>query len=336
MKNRATAQMVAAQAEVSRAAVSRAFTPGSPISAEKRARVLEVARKLNYVPDHAASTLKTRRSRLVGLIVPDACSPWEAQEIDALTSALQEQGFGCVLFKTRSDMKLDELTLRNMRAFNPDSIIVFPEAIRPGQLAPYLDRAVPIYIDHLLPHPGESALPHDRLEVDLRPGMSQAVALLTGYQPKRIAYIAGRAGTEAEHARRGMLTTLLKERGLPPPVVVEGDFSYASGHAAALDLFRVHGGADAIFAVNDESAFGALDAIRQDLGLSIPRDVKLVGFDDIPQAGWGSYRLTTIRVDLNERVRMLVRLILMRLNDPDASPLSDRIATSLIVRDTVG
>lgn len=336
-RHRATAQMVASAAAVSRVAVSRAFNPGASLAPDKRMRILEIARELNYVPDRAARALKTRRSHLVGLIVPDACSPWEAQEIDALTTALQDRGFGALLFKTRADLDLDELTLRSLRSFNPDSVIVFPEYLRPDRLAPFLDHATPIYIDHMtrLADAGE-AMRCDRLEIDLRPGMGQAVALLAGYGLRRLAYISGRLTSGAEQARRAMLIRLLSERGLPPPVVVPGDFSYASGHRAMLDLFRAGDGADAIFAANDESAFGAIDALRHDLSLRVPQDVRVVGFDDIAQAAWGSYNLTTVKIDLAQRVQTLVRLILTRLNEPEAPPLSERLSTRLIVRGTVG
>ena len=82
--------------------------------------------------------------------------------------------------------------------------------------------------------------------------------------------------------------------------------------------------------------FGAIDALRHELGLSVPDDVKVVGFDDIPQSHWKSYNLTTVRIDLEERVRALVRLILMRLRAPDAEPLTETLNTRLIVRGTVG
>jgi DNA-binding LacI/PurR family transcriptional regulator len=328
--------MVAEAANVSRVAVSRAFNPEASLAADKRARILKVARELNYVPDRAARMLKTRRSHLVGLIVPDACSPWESQEIDALTTALQDKGFGAVLFKTRADLDLDEAALRNMRSYNPESVIVFPECVRPDRLEPFLDCAVPIYIDHLTrAHSGGEAL-YDRLEIDLAPGMGQAAALAAGFGARRIAYIAGRPGSEAAVARQAILSAALREAGLPQPIVVPGDFSYASGHRAALDIFRIEGGADAIFAANDESAFGALDALRHKLGLRVPGDVSVIGFDDITQASWDSYNLTTVKVDLARRVEALVRLILRRLKAPRAGPLSEHLGTKLVVRGTVG
>jgi len=120
------------------------------------------------------------------------------------------------------------------------------------------------------------------------------------------------------------------------PIVLPGDYTYDTAYQATLDLFRIGEGADAIFAANDVGAFGAIDALRHELGLSVPDDVKVVGFDDIPQSHWKSYNLTTVRIDLEERVRALVRLILMRLRAPDAEPLTETLNTRLIVRGTVG
>jgi DNA-binding LacI/PurR family transcriptional regulator len=123
---------------------------------------------------------------------------------------------------------------------------------------------------------------------------------------------------------------------MAPAVVAEGDFSYQRGFTATLELFRAGPGAEAIFAANDVSAFGILDALRHGLGLRVPDDVSVVGFDDIDQAAWHSYDLTTIKIDVEERVAALVRLILQRLQDRTAPPLTETIRTKLVVRGTVG
>ena len=100
--------------------------------------------------------------------------------------------------------------------------------------------------------------------------------------------------------------------------ICPGDYSYDTAYAATVDLFRVGDGADAIFAANDVGAFGVLDALRHELGLRVPQDVKVVGFDDIAQSHWKSYNLTTVKFDLRGARAALVRLILRRLNNPDA------------------
>lgn len=333
--------MVARTANVSRVAVSRAFNPSASIKPEKRARILKVARELNYTPDMAARSLVTRRSHLVGMIVPDVCSPWESQEIDALTTALQAEGFATLLFKTRTDLSMDERLLTYMKGFNPDSVIAFTENVRPKTLARVLERAVPIYVAY--PHgdaqdggrePGAPL--YDRLDVLMREGIEQAVALMQGYGARRIAYLAGVGNSLASVEREHVLRTVMAGRGLGEPVIVKGDYTYDTAYAATLGLFRVGEGADAIFAANDVGAFGAMDALRHELGLKVPQDVQVVGFDDIAQAHWKAYDLTTVRIDLEQRVGALVRLILRRLKDPSAPPLTETIGTKLVVRGTVG
>jgi DNA-binding LacI/PurR family transcriptional regulator len=336
---RATAEMVARRANVSRVAVSRAFNSHTSLKPEKRELILKIAQELNYTPDRAARALVSGRTHLVGVIVPDVCSYWESQEIDALTTALQNEGFATLLYKTRTDYSMDEKLLAYMRGFNPDSVIAFVENVKPTTLARFLDRAVPIYVHY--PHPGgddedDTAPLHDRLNVLQDTGIDQAVALLQGYRVKRIAYVSGAARSRSNTAREKMLRTVLARRGMKPPIIVPGDFSYETAYATTVDLFRVGGGADAVIAANDVGAFGVIDALRHELGLRVPEDVKVVGFDDIAQSHWKSYDLTTVKFDLNERVRALVRLILRRLNEPGAPALEETLHTTLVVRGTVG
>ncbi|MHB1109821.1 MAG: LacI family DNA-binding transcriptional regulator, partial [Devosia sp.] len=276
---RTTADLVARTANVSRVAVSRAFNSHASIKPEKRDRILQVARELNYTPDMAARSLVTRRSHLVGMIVPDVCSPWESQEIDALTTALQAEGFATLLFKTRTDHSMDERLLTYMKGFNPDSVIAFTENVGPQTLARVLDRAVPIYVGY--PHDDarhgaqETEGPlFDRLEVLMREGIEQAVALMRGYGARRFAYLAGYRESLASVEREHLLRTVMAERGLGEPIVVKGDYTYDTAFAAVLDLFRVGDGCDAIFAANDVGAFGAIDALRHELKLAVPQDVK--------------------------------------------------------------
>ena len=338
-RGRATAEMVAARAQVSRVAVSRAFNPHTSLKPEKRELILKIAQELNYTPDRAARALVSGRSHLVGVIVPDVCSHWESQEIDALTTALQAEGFATLLFKTRTDYSMDEQLLAYMRGFNPDSVIAFVENVKPHTLARFLDRAVPIYVHY--PLPGASIEPegeplHDRLNVLQRDGIDQAVALLQGFGARRIAYLSGAEKSRANGSRERTLRQVMADRGLAPPVVARGDFGYDAAYQATIDLFRVGDGADAIFAANDVGAFGVIDALRHELKLRVPEDVKVVGFDDIAQSHWKSYNLTTVKFDLDERVRALVRLILRRLNNPDAPGFQETLNTRLVVRGTVG
>jgi DNA-binding LacI/PurR family transcriptional regulator len=331
--------MVARTANVSRVAVSRAFNPHASIKPAKRDMILRVAQELNYTPDRAARSMVTGRSHLVGVIVPDVCSPWESQEIDALTTALQAEGFATLLFKTRTDLSMDETLLTYMKGYNPDSVIAFTENVRPQSLSRVLDRAVPIYVaygdDEAEADEAGGPLT-DRLKVVQRTGIEQAVALMQGYGAQRIAFLSGAPHSLATVEREKMVRRVLAERGLPAPVMMAGDYTYDTAYRETLNLFRVQGGVDAVFAANDVGAFGVMDALRHELGRRVPEDVQVVGFDDILQAHWKSYNLTTVKIDLIERVQAFVRLILARLRNPTQPSLTETIATRLVVRGTVG
>jgi DNA-binding LacI/PurR family transcriptional regulator len=331
--------MVARTANVSRVAVSRAFNPHASIKPAKRDMILRVAQELNYTPDRAARSMVTGRSHLVGVIVPDVCSPWESQEIDALTTALQAEGFATLLFKTRTDLSMDETLLTYMKGYNPDSVIAFTENVRPQSLSRVLDRAVPIYVAYGDDEAGadEAGGPlTDRLKVVQRTGIEQAVALMQGCGAQRIAFLSGAPHSLATVEREKMVRRVLAERGLPAPVMMAGDYTYDTAYRETLNLFRVQGGVDAVFAANDVGAFGVMDALRHELGRRVPEDVQVVGFDDILQAHWKSYNLTTVKIDLIERVQAFVRLILARLRNPTQPSLTETIATRLVVRGTVG
>lgn len=341
-RGQSIAEIVATRANVSRAAVSRAFNPNAPLRADKRALVLQIAEEMSYVPNLAAPVAARPWSHLVGVIVPHVCSPWESLEIDALTTALQDRGFATLLFKTLGDRSLDPQLLSYMRAYSPDSVVAFTENVRPEQLHRVFEHAVPVYVDYPDeatdpgPPPESARTRFDSLRVLQRDGIEQAVDLLARRGRHRIAYLAGNPNARASTARLRAMRQVLAGRGLPPPEVIPGDFTYQRGFDATVDLFRAGPGADAIIAANDVSAFGALDALRHDLGRDVPGSVGVIGFDDIDQAAWRSYDLTTIKIDVGERVAALVRLILQRLEVPGAAPLTETIRTRLVVRGTVG
>src|SRR5690606_10462076 len=140
----------------------------------------------------------------------------------------QAEGFATLLFKTRIDYSMDEQLLAYMRGFNPDSVIAFVENVKPRTLARFLDRAVPIYVHY--PMDGEAEPKgeplHDRLNVLQRDGIEQAVALLQGYGVRRIAYVSGEEKARANTSREQVLRQVMAARGLEPPSVVRGDFSY--------------------------------------------------------------------------------------------------------------
>ena len=135
--------------------------------------------------------------------------------------------------------------------------------------------------------------------------------------------------------RQRIVLQVAGQFGITVSAHIQGDFGYERAREEVRAYYRAHPMSDALFAANDVSAFGAIDALRHDLGRAIPEDTKVVGFDNIKQSGWKSYDLTTVGMDIDARVSALVRLIRNRLQDPASPDLVEGVETRLVVRGTV-
>ena len=333
------AKEVAAEAGVSRSAVSRAFNQKSYLDPKKRERILVIAKELGYYPNMAARAMVSNRTHLVAVVLPSLRRPWESQELDVLAEELQAIGFTTLVYKIpTSDLKLDQVS--HLRAYNPDSIIVNSDNLPPEGVRKMFKRSRPIYpvyanaeTDvHRQLDDRFSGL--DRLIIDQRPGIKHAMQLLAGCGCKTLTWLAGENGSQSNQDRQKIVLSQAEEFGLNVVSTIQGDFSYDTAREEVLSHFQSTKITDALFAANDVSAFGAMDALRNNLGHSVPQDIKVVGFDNISQSSWKSYDLTTVGMDINERVRALVRLIRNRLEDPKAPDLFECVETKLTVRGT--
>ncbi|MCD7059796.1 LacI family DNA-binding transcriptional regulator [Pelagibacterium xiamenense] len=339
----ATAQDVARAAGVSRIMVSRAFNPNASVKADKREHILKVAQRLGYHPDMAARSMVTGRSNLVAVLVPSIARAWESQEVDALITALQRQGMATLLFHVAAE-DLAEAAFLQVRAYKPAAVIAFLDLIGPEDLVPMFGNSPAIY-----PHfgaeppktqPGQLV---DRLHVNQHAGIRSAVKLLKGTGKRRVAYVAGAdtglpsrtENANSDHDRFAALQAALVEHGMELEARIEGEFDYETSRQRVLHYVRNGGAADAFFAANDISAFGALDALRHDLGLAVPEQYGVVGFDNIREASWRAYDLTTVGVSVEARVAALMRLVKARMADPSAPARVETVTASLIVRSSV-
>ena len=335
-----TAKAVAQKAGVSRSAVSRAFNPVAYLDPKKRAHILAVAKEIGYHPNMAARAMVSNRSHLVAVILPELRQPWESQELDALTDALQALGFATLVYKIPFAVpEFDQLS--HLRAYNPDSIIVYSDSLPLGGVKALFSGTrpiFPVYSDGtkvLAIETAESDPGFDQLIIDQRPGIKHALRLLSACGCRSLAWLTGTEDTHSNQDRQRVILEHAAQYGLEITGTIRGDFSYERAREEVRSRFRAGLRVDALFAANDVSAFGALDALRHDLGLSVPQDVKVIGFDNINQSSWKSYDLTTVGLDIDERVRALTRLIRDRLEDRQAPTLFERVESRLIVRGTV-
>lgn len=288
----ASSTAVARRAGVSQSTVSRVFSAGAAVSADVRERVLKAAAELNYKPNALPAILQTGRSGIVAVVVGGFYNPFFTEFLRCVTSLLREQRLETMLVDTSSDDNLDDI-VGELSRYRIDGVIS-SLAIRSIRVARKLEAAgIPIVAVNSKKFGNLRTV-----STDNRSAGAVAADLLIDGGCLKLAYLAGRESTAQSERERGFLKRL-KERHLPEPERVVAGFSYEEGYAAAVELLSSGSRPDGIFCVNDLVAIGALDAIRLEFGLSVPGDVQVVGFDDIPMAGWRGPNLTTFHQDMD-------------------------------------
>jgi DNA-binding LacI/PurR family transcriptional regulator len=327
-RNFVSALQVAKLASVSRSAVSRAFTEGASIAPETRDRVMQAALALGYHVNDLARGLLARRSRLVGIVVTKPEEGIRTHLLAALTARLILRGSVPIVLNTGLTGEERASAQRILMGHMAEAVIVlsgsppssFVEAARRnGQPVIVLGRADP-GTDHLM------------VEND-RAGRT-AAALFDGRGFERLGLVSSWAGTLSLTERERAFQDEAQKRGLSV-AIGRGELSdYEGGVAAAKSLFAGVDAPQAVFCVNDLLAFGVMDHARRVLGLSVPGDLSVIGFDDIPQAAWGAYRLTTFRQDPMVAAKEAIRMIERRQAHPELPPLEHIVAAPLVVRET--
>jgi DNA-binding LacI/PurR family transcriptional regulator len=286
-----SAQQVAELAGVSRSAVSRTFTSGASVSDATRAKVLRAADELGYHVNHLARSLIQDESGIVCLIVAEAATPHQARMLDALTRRLQEIDRVAMVINTSGESGRVEAALRQTLNYRASATIVLSGTPPAALVATCINsgqRVILINRDDLIEGPINVA-------VDNAAAAREALHMLDRCGCRRIAIVSSTAGTPSLVARERAFAAAAEARGMPAPVVRAGPTGYAAGFEAGRILLGGPARPDGAFCVTDLLACGFMDAGRREFGLDVPADLCVVGFDDIEQAGWAAYDLTTFR-----------------------------------------
>lgn len=312
-----TASDVARRAGVSRSAVSRAFTPEASIHPETREHVLTVARELGYRPNALARSLvKSKQgpsSGLIAVVMGEFDNPFQPHFFSQLTQALQAQGRVAMLVMPDAQGSLDD-ALERLIAYQVEGAIIAAGSLSPEATDAFLALGTPaVLLGREDPRGRVSAILTDNRAVGER-----AADYLLSQHRKAPAFIGGRADGQASRERQQGFIDTLKNAGLAtPPCLSNPDYSYASGYRAAQQLLRDYPDTDALFCACDALALGAMDALRA-AGKS-GQQFSLIGCDDVPQAAWPGYQLTT----LAQPVQQLVHQALDHLITSIASQRTD-------------
>ncbi|MCE8020633.1 LacI family DNA-binding transcriptional regulator [Halomonas sp. MCCC 1A11036] len=306
---RVTAHDVAEAAGVSRSAVSRAFTEGASIAPEKRQRILSIASMLGYQPNRIARGLSGRRTGLVALVFGRVSSPYEAWLLDHLSQAIRARGKWPLLLSAFPEGELDG-ALAHALSYQVDGAIVAAGSVSRTLAERCAALGAPIVmVGRIL-----DGVAVDAVCCDNALGMRQLVELLVSEGRHRIAWIGGKAEAFSNVERQAGLLEALSGWGLEPWARRVADYSVEGGMLQALALLTADERPDAILCGNDAMALGAISAARR-LGLGVPEEIAIAGFDDIPAAAWEPYLLTTVCNPVAETAAQALRLLEQRIDD---------------------
>jgi len=326
-----SAQEVAERAGVSRSAVSRTFTAGASVSAETRRKVLEAAEALGYHVNHLARGLMLNESGIVCLIVSEIGTPYRSALIRALTQQLQLSGKIAMLINTdRSDGSVD-LALRQAIRYRADASIILsglPDksitqlCLKSGQRLVLINR-------------------DDDQEGPLRINIEDAAAarrVLTAFIRagcRKLAFANSEAGTPSLMAREHGFVAAAKEMGLDVAVARHGHTGYEAGRVLAQQLLTLADRPDAVFCATDLLACGFMDAARHQFAMLIPDQLCVAGFDDIEQASWTSYDLTTFAQPVDQIAQAAVAWLTEATDDAGEGAQRVMLHAELVWRSSI-
>ena len=331
MKTQATSLDVARLAGVSQSAVSRCFTAGASVSEAMRNKVQEAARKLGYQPNAHARSLITGRSRIIGLVLSALENLYYPAVLERLAKRLQQDGYHLLIFigdNANSDDLVEEIL-----QYNVDGIVLGATTLSSALAQRCADASSPVVLFNRIMASGSAGAVSSVRSDNVGGGRDIARFLVAGGH-QRIAYIAGREDSSTNLERERGFRDGLAELGQRIYARAIGNYDVDQARQAALDLFaNAADRPDAVFVAGDLMAIVVLDTLRHELGLAVPQDVSVVGFDNVPQAGWASYELTTFEQPVEPMVEATVALLQGYLREAQTPPSRNLVVPGqLIIR----
>ena len=325
-----TAAEIAERAGVSRSAVSRTFTPGASVSNAMRARVTAAAETLGYRVNRLAQSLTNARSNIVGLVGADLQQPFHAGLLAALSETLLADGFQCMLLNAANAGRDMGAIIERVLEYRVCAIVVMNGTPPSGIVKECLSNGVPVILVNKT-MPGFAV---DTVVSDHAAGGRAAADRLLAAGCRRLVVVSSGARTASLVGRIDAFRKRAAEADVPVRLWQTGPTDYATGRDAALSMLD-DDAVDGAFCVTDLLALGFIDAARIDRSRSVPRDLSVIGFDDIPQAAWNAYRLTTFRQPVRSLTDQVMKVIRQRAETPDLPHAVFTLPATLVERNTV-
>lgn len=326
---------VARQARVSIATVSRVVNRIATVDPALAERVWKAVEEVGYVPNTQARALVSGRSRILGLIVSEITNPFFPELVQEFDNLTVEQGYEVMIGSTNYDPERTELLIRRMIERKVDGVAVMTFGIEEALVQKLVKQGFPLVFVDAGPE-----LPNVRvLKVNYGEGIRQAVEHLATLGHRRIGFISGPLNMRTAATRRDAFKSAMMERGLavPAEVIVEGKHTMESGRAAMEKLLKAAELPTAVVCSNDMTAIGVLHALDETTH-KVPRNISVVGFDDIHLAQFMLPPLTTVQMSCRELAEAAVEALRagIEAGHPKAAQREWPIATRLVVRRSTG
>jgi LacI family transcriptional regulator len=307
--------------------------PRQRVSQDVRQRIVALAHEYGYEPNHLARSLRTKRSFVVGTAIPDIANPFFAILFRGIEDALAARGYSVILANTDDEPEREQRGIAMLRGRQVDGLLLatarrVDPAIEALTAAGFPFVLVNRHTDPIMPN---AVVPDDFT------GASAAVEHLIALGHRRIAHISGADKMSTGHTRRQGYEATLRRHGLllDADLLAEGSYREPGGYDAMRRLLDLPERPTAVFAVNDLAAAGAMRAV-QEAGLEVPRDLSIVGFNDLSSALSTARALTTIRLPLHAMGMAAAERLLMLLRGEEVGPEPVVIPVELVVRESTG
>jgi LacI family transcriptional regulator, galactose operon repressor len=321
-----TSHDVARLAGVSQPTVSRALRDSPKVSEETKERVRRAARVLGYVPSETGRALSSGRTRRIGLLLTDLENQFYPHVIAPMHHELDSFGYQLMLQTETSDTAT---VAERLIANGLDGVLLATTTVDSVVPVRLRDRGVPfVYFNRIA-----DAMEADSATVDPGPGMAETAKAIAELGHRRVGAIFGPRNTSTGLQRETALRDALEEYGLTIGAAYthRGPFDVETGDTGARLLLSRDPRPTVVICGNDVVALGALNAARE-LGVDVPGQVSVVGFDDLPMAAWSLVRLTTVAFDLEAMARRAANLLVRRVEAEERVPYEHAVFTSRLVR----
>ena len=322
---------VAREAGVSTATVSHVINNSRFVSDETRERVLRAIERCDYYPNAHARSLASGRSHTIGLVVSDISNPFFPELVKSIEAAAFERGYDVILSNTNYDAERTSNYVRRIIERKVAGVALMTSELDKKLIDELARRHVSVVFLDL----GAAGERMSNLTVSYEEGIEEAVRHLVGLGHRQIAYIGGPRHLRSAVKRLTAFRDAIA-RNLPdalPPSIYEADFKLDGGRRAARAMLTAMAGMvpTAVMVANDMMALGAIQEFRA-AGLHIPRDISVIGFDDIAFAALADPPLTTVCLPRVELGRRAVEALMTTIELPNQPGVEIRIPTYLITR----